>query len=449
MVDWDDEVYITENPGVLGGLSWGGLHWAWKNDEAPYWQPLTWLSFQFDAHCFSTRTPQRAVVLSPAAFHGQNLFWHCGSVLLLFGLLRRLTGASGRSFLVAALFAVHPMHVESVAWAIERKDVLSGFFGLLTLWAYVRSVERPGWKWSLATATAFLASLLSKPTLITLPFVLLLLDYWPLRRQQPFGRLVREKGPFFALAAWAAVATLTTRAQHGSVVSWDVLPLSARLANALTAYGWYVASTFCPSRLAILYPHAYRNWSVPGAVAGGTTLLVLTLLAVWQVRRRPWFLVGWLWFVGTLVPVIGLAQGGAQAWADRFSYWPHIGLFAAIVWGFGELADHCRIPALVCGTTGAVVLGSLAALTWIQVGYWKNSQTLWQHALAVTENNDHAHQHLAICYRRQGALREADAHSFEAFRIQSERRRALAPASAVPLLNAAGAPRPVEGAGGG
>ncbi len=431
-VDFDDEPYIVANPGVSAGLTWSGLSWAWTNDTVPYWMPLTWLSFQFDAHCFSTRDAQGQAVLSPAAFHGQNLAWHAASVLLLFGLWLRLTGARWRSFLIAALFAVHPMHVESVAWAIERKDVLSVFFGLLTLWAYVRYLEKPGWKRYLPLGTAFLLSLLSKPMLMTLPFVLLLLDYWPLRRTSlggpssaTFRRLLREKVPLFALAALFAIMTLASRFDHGALVSLDDVSLTARAANALTAYGWYLFRTFAPVRLAVLYPHPNGNWSPPAALAGAGALLSLTALSLWQARRRPWLIAGWLWFVATLVPVIGLAQGGKQAWADRFSYWPHIGLFVAVVWGLGELVERCRIPARLAGVVAALVLGCLGALTWFQVGYWRNTPALWQHALAVTEDNLMAQQNLADYYRNRGQLEEAEPHQEEVYRLEIEHMKAL------------------------
>ena len=437
-VDFDDEVYITCNPGVLGGLTGPGFCWAWTNDDAPYWQPLTWLSLQLDAHCFSKVTPQGEVILSPAAVHGQNLFWHAASVLLLFGLWDRFGGARWRSFLVAALFAVHPMHVESVAWATERKDVLSAFFGLLTLWAYVRYLEHPGPGRYLALAAAFLLSLLAKPMLITLPFVLLLLDYWPLGRfgdaalapsherrvgkRARLGRLILEKLPLFALAALIAVLTLESRERHGTLVSLHTLPLSDRLANALTAYGWYLFHSVWPAPLAALYPHPYANWSVPRALAGAAALLSVSALCLWQANRRPWLVTGWLWFVGTLLPVIGFAQGGAQAWADRFGYWPHIGLFVAAVWGLAEFVERLRIPALVGTSMGALVLGCFSVLTWAQVGHWRDSLALWQHTVAVTRDNDRAHERLAICYRRLGRYDEEQFHLIEAWRIQSERR---------------------------
>jgi protein O-mannosyl-transferase len=439
-VDFDDEIYITTNPPVAEGLTPTGSWWAWTNDDAPYWTPLTWLSLQLDASCSLAWSPPGEAILSPAIFHGQNLAWHSASVLLLFRLWRRLSGQRGRSFLVAALFAVHPMHVESVAWAIERKDVLSGFFGILTLSAYARWAANPGWKPYLTMTAAFLLSLLSKPTLITLPFVLLLLDYWPLRRwgfsqfapatatgsvyrRTPFGGLLREKTPMFALAAVIACITMAARDRHGSLVSLSDISLSDRLANALAAYGWYVFSTFWPTPLAALYPHPHNDWSPPRVVAGAACLLCVTAFSLRQARRQPWLVVGWLWFVGTLAPVIGLAQGGAQAWADRFSYWPHIGLFVAVVWEVESFVDRLAMPFRVPRAAWGLVLGGLTALTWLQVAYWHDSLALWEHVVAVTKDNDRAHQYLSRCYRAQGRRDEADWQLEEAARIQAKRRR--------------------------
>jgi hypothetical protein len=435
-VDFDDEGYLTKNPAIQQGLTWSGVTWAWTNDEAPYWFPITWLSFLFDTHFFSTRTSHGQVMLCPAAFHGQNLIWHMANVLLLFGLLHRFGGARWRGFLVAALFAVHPMHVESVAWATQRKDVLSAFFGLVTVWAYVCYLQHPGWRRYLAMAMAFLLSLLAKPMLITLPFVLLLLDYYPLCRfgpatpalatrgvlkRAPFGWLVLEKLPLIALAGVIAGLTLETRDRHSALVSLDLLPLSARLANALTAIGWYLSTTFCPCRLAVLYPHPYRNWSLFPVLAGAASFLFVTALSLWQARRRPWLITGWLWFLGTLSPVLGLAQGGTQAWADRFSYWPHIGLLVVIVWGLAELVERCRIPVVVSSAAWTLALASFVVLTAVQVSYWRDSVTLWEHALAVTVDNDQAHQHLARAYRQCGRLEEAEFHTFESYRLRHKR----------------------------
>jgi hypothetical protein len=318
------------------------------------------------------------------------------------------------------------MHVESVAWAIERKDVLSGFFGILTLWCYAYWVENPRRTRYLGMTVAFLLGLLAKPMLITLPFVLLLLDFWPLRRWGSApprvlpGRLVLEKAPLFALAAAIAVVTMLAREHHGAVVSLDTLPMSERLANALASYSSYLCATFWPTGLAVLYPHPHGNWALAPVLAGAAALLCLSALARRQASRRPWLVVGWLWFVGTLVPVIGLAQGGSQAWADRFSYWPHVGLFAAVAWGLGEIADRLRVPAAVGGAAGTLVLGGLAAVTWVQVGYWRDNTTLWERTVAVTRDNHWAHQHLSLSYRKRGRLEEADLQLEAAARIQRE-----------------------------
>jgi tetratricopeptide (TPR) repeat protein len=427
-IDFDDEQHITANPRVKEGLSGPNFVWAWTNYHGNYWMPLSWLSLQLDAHLFSTRAPGGTLVLSPAAFHGENLCWHLASVLLLFRLWLRLTGARWRSFLVAALFAVHPMHVESVAWAAERKDVLSVFFGILTLLAYVRYRERPGGMAYLALMLSFLLSLLAKPMLMTLPFVLLLLDWWPLGRlsvgtarpPDSVRRLVWEKVPLFVLAGLVAIVTVVFRQRAGTIVPLEELPLSARLANAGAAYGWYLSATFWPWPLAILYPHPMSNWSVSATLAGTLALLALTGLSCWQARRRPWLLVGWLWFAGSLVPVIGLAQGGQQAWADRFCYWPHIGLFVAVVWGVGELVDRLRLPAPVPGVVSAVALVVLAALTWAQVGFWRNTPTLWEHDLASTKDNHLAHITLGRYLFEKGRPGEAEPHLAEAVRLRPD-----------------------------
>jgi tetratricopeptide (TPR) repeat protein len=434
-IDWDDELYITANPHVRDGLTWPGFAWVWTSDTAAYWQPLSWLSLQLDAQLFSIPSKTGPPVPSAAASHGVSLFWHAASVLLLFGLWYRLTGACWRSFLVAALFAVHPMHVESVAWAAERKDVLSVFFGLVTLWAYVHYLDRPGWRRYLLMAVAYLLSLLSKPMLMTLPFVMLLLDYWPLRRiapepsraaggplpaPAPFGRLLLEKVPLLVLSAGIAVATVILQDRTGEPISYNLLPLSERLANAVSGYGWYLAHTFVPVRLAILYPHRGPNWSALSVFAGAAALLIITLVACWQARRRRWLIVGWLWFVGTVAPVCGIIQVGDQGWADRFTYWPHIGLFVCVAWGLGELVERFRISARVAATAGAAVLVALAALTWVQAGYWRDTPTVWQHALDVTENNHRAHFSLGKVALNRGRMGEAEAHFAEAARIHPE-----------------------------
>jgi tetratricopeptide (TPR) repeat protein len=421
-VDLDDEMYITANPQVLAGLSWSGSRWAFTTRHGAYWQPLSWLSLQADARFLCRHGPDGQALPFPAAFHGENLAWHAGAAALLFCGLQRLTGARWRSFLVATVFAVHPLRVESVAWAAERKDVLSTFFGAMTLWAWARYRERPGWGWYLGSAAAFALSLLAKPMLVTLPLVLLLLDYWPVRQgatgggRPSLGRLVGEKVPLLALAAAGAAAATVARAKSGTPLSLAVLPVTDRLANAAAAYGWYLTHTFCPTGLGPWYPHPFGEWRVGPVLAGAALLAGLTLLALWQARRRPWLLVGWLWFVGALLPVIGLAQGGEQAWADRFSYWPQIGLLVAAAWALGELADRLRLPAAARAAAGALALGALAAVTWVQVGYWRDTPTLWGRALAVWEGNHRAHVNLGTYCLARGQLAEAEAHFAEAAR---------------------------------
>jgi tetratricopeptide (TPR) repeat protein len=438
LVDFDDELYISDNPQVMHGLSRSGLGWAFTNYYGNYWQPLAWVSLQLDLQLFTGRTrdgqPNSATI---AAIHAHNLFWHCGSALLLFGLLHRMTGATFSSFFVAGLFALHPMHVESVAWAAERKDVLSVFFGIVTLWAYVWYAAKPNLIRYLATALAYALSLMCKPMLITLPFVLLLLDYWPLNRMfaakdlsqsagtlEPvalsFRHLLLEKVPFLLLAVASGIFTLLARRQAGAIVSLDVIPLSARLGTAATAYGWYFWHTLWPAQLAALYPHPGRNWAVVPAVAGLAVLTFISALAIWQVRQRRWLFVGWFWFVGTLFPVIGLAQGGEQAWADRFCYWPHIGFFMVIVWGISELVERWHIPAWLPGTIALGLLGCLVNLTRIQVGYWRDTPTLWKRALAVTTDNDVAHLHLGGYFNSILGFEKAEQHFAEAVRLQPE-----------------------------
>jgi hypothetical protein len=441
-IDYDDEVMIVQNPHVMEGLTPAGVAWAWTNCNPPYWMPLTWLSFQLDAQLVSEARSvvTNSATLSPTVFHAQNVFWHLVNVQLVYSLFTRLTANRVRSFLVAALFAVHPMHVESVAWAIERKDVLMCFFGLLSLGAYVRYVEKPNGLAYLGMLLAYQASLMCKPMLLTFPGVLLLLDYWPLGRRQfsgddrsrnaglekrPASRrsLLAEKVPVFLIALGMAIQTMSTRA----ILPMTDLTLIGRFMNALTGYECYLGKTFYPVGLAIFYPHAGNNWSLSHALAGASCLVSFTAIACWQAKRWPWLLVGWLWFAGTLVPVIGLAQGGLQAWADRFSYWPHIGLFVAIVWGIGTLAERGQMPGYVFVGSWALILTCLLVLTWVQVTYWRTSTSVWEHAVAVTTDNDFAHQHLAVCYRREGRQAEADFHLLEAARLQHDRRRRAAP----------------------
>jgi hypothetical protein len=429
-VDFDDEPFITHNDHVCAGLT--GWRWALFNTEPPYRMPLTWLSLQLDVELSGWVAPGSAGP-RPEIVHAHNLLWHCACVLLLFGLCLRLPGGTrGRAFLVAALFAVHPMHVESVAWGIERKDVLMCAFGLLCARAYLRFAETRRPVFFAGALAALALSLAAKPMLLTMPLVLLLLDHWPLGRTRlapgPAGgaslaRLVREKGPFFVLALAAAAATVQTRA--GTTLG--NITLGDRLMNALAGYGWYVTTTLWPAQLAAVYPHPRDNWSWGASLTGAAILVIVTLVAVRQARARPWLFVGWFWFVGTLFPVIGLAQGGPQAWADRFSYWPHIGLFVALVWGAADLGARLAVPAPVARVLWAGALGALLVLTSEQVRHWRDSVALWEHTVAVTRDNLYAHERLSLAYRRQGRTEEADVQARAAVRLVVARMRAARP----------------------
>jgi tetratricopeptide (TPR) repeat protein len=430
-IDVDDERYITHNPQVKQGLTKDGFLWAWTTGHGHYWQPLSWLSLQVDAELFSSRSPDGNIVLSPAAFHVHNVLCHATTTLLLFLVWQRLTGAYWCSFLVAALFALHPMRVESVAWAAERKDVLSTFFGVVTLGAYLRYARAPSWPRYLAVGAAMLLSLMCKPMLMTMPFVLLLLDYWPLRRVA-FGRaplapsaagrgwLILEKLPLLLVAVAIGVVTEILRDTTGNRVPLNELPLADRVGNALVAYASYVGRSLWPTHLAAYYLHPVHDWSVAWAIVGAAVLLTISALTLWQAGRRPWLIVGWLWFVGTLLPVSGLSQGGMQSWADRFTYWPHIGLAVALVWGLAELVAAARLPAWATSSAAVCVLGGLAAATWIQVAYWRDVPTLWERILAVTQDHHRAHANLGNYELLHGRPDLAVSHFAECVRIKPD-----------------------------
>jgi hypothetical protein len=384
-VNLDDGLYVTGNPHVRQGLTRASLAWALTANVANNWHPLTLLSHLLDVQLFG---------LDPAGHHATSLLLHLANVLLLFAVLTkmtaRMTGAPGRSAAVAALFAVHPAHVESVAWVAERKDVLSALCWLLAMAAYERYARRPSPGRYLLVALAMALGLAAKPMVVTLPFALLLLDVWPLERLQlGWKRLMVEKLPLFALSAASSLITL--HYQKTSLAPLDVLPWSFRLAGAAVSYVAYLRKLFLPRNLAVFYPVPLEipTWEILGAV---TLLAAITAFSLWKARRAPWLLVGWLWFLGTLVPVIGLVQVGRQAMADRYTYLPSIGLFLAVVWGIAELAGHRRA---VLATAAAVVIALLAVGTWRQAGSWKDSDALYRHALAVTHGNYLAHLGLA------------------------------------------------------
>jgi hypothetical protein len=423
-IDLDDEFYVTDNPHVKGGLTPVNLKWAWSTFDYGFYQPITWMSLQLDAWLCSRCRFGEKNQLNAAGFHFHNLFLHIATTLMLFCMLQILTGATGCSALIAALFALHPMHVESVAWATERKDVLSTFFWVVTIGAYCLWA-RTGARLLYAAALLSLAlGLLAKPMLVTLPCTLLLLDFWPLRRfrngnlaAQVFWLFV-EKLPFFALAAAATWLTLIANLSMTAIVPIQKLSLGDRIANAITAYGWYIEKTFWPVNLCVFYPHAFTDWTWPPLIAGAAALLAGTLVSLICCRRVPALAVGWFWFIGTLVPVLGLVQVGSQSWADRFVYVPHIGLFIGLVWAAAALLYRLRVPATVQLISAIGLLCLLAMATFFQVDHWRDTGTIWQHALESTVNNDRAHANIGRHFRMQGSYDQARRHYEAALRIR-------------------------------
>ncbi len=422
---YDDDDYVTGNQVVQNGLTWAGVEWAFTTAHASNWHPLTWLSHMLDCELFG---------LNPGAQHLVNVLFHAANVVLLFALLRRLTNTLWPGAFVAALFAWHPLHVESVAWISERKDVLSTFFGLLTLLAYVRYAQRvTGDKWQVTRtgeqdmsrvmchvspfywlALIFFAlGLMSKPMLVTLPFVMLLLDFWPLKRVtgdkwQVAGvlRLVLEKWPFFLLTLISCIVTFLAQRHGDAVVSLAKVSLRYRLENAPVAAVRYLLKMIWPADLVVIYPMPDK---IPVfAIAAAVAVLIFPSLAVWLARRRwPYLLVGWLWFLGTLVPVIGLVQVGGAALADRYTYLPSIGLFLAVAFGFRELAARFQFPPIAVVAAAVLILGGCLLATEHQLRFWRNSETLFRHALAVTRDNDIAHANLGVALEQEGKPDEA------------------------------------------
>jgi len=409
-VSYDDPVYVVDNPWVQRGLTWEGLRWAFTTFFFSNWFPLTWLSLMLDAEIAGA---------DPRMFHLTNVLLHTASTLLLFHLLDRATGARWKSAWVAALFAVHPLHVESVAWIAERKDVLCTLFWFLTMLAWLRWVERPGAVRYAAVIVSFALGLLCKPMLVTLPFVLLLFDFWPLGRHRQRGllALVREKLPLLALAAVASATTVIAQRAGGALGDLDAYPLAARLANAAVSYTTYLQQTLWPTGLAVFYPHPGRNLPLGSGLRATLVLTVFTGLVAMLRRSRPYLAVGWLWYLGTLLPVIGIIQVGFQARADRYTYLPLVGIFILLAWGVPDLLGR-RLRLL-----GAGAIASLAAAAWLallQCGYRRDSIRLFERAIQVTGENAVARNNLAADYHQRNApgdLERSLAHYAEAVRI--------------------------------
>jgi hypothetical protein len=423
-VNYDDNVYVTENVHVQSGLNWDTVSWALVTYDAGNWHPLTWLSHALDFELYD---------MDPAGHHQTSLLLHVVNALLLFWVLQRATGFAGRSFMVAALFAVHPINVESVVWISERKTLLSMLFFLLALGAYRWYASKPGIARYATVAVLFALGLMAKPQIITLPFVLLLWDYWPLQRMsfasdpvagqaaaafpaRSFRALVEEKLPLFAIAAASAAMTMKAQRAAGAVVPLGMYPLSVRLSNAVVSYVRYLAKTAWPAHLAPMYPHpggSLRAWQVYGA------LVVLLVVSMWVAERRPrrYLLVGWLWFVGTLIPMIGLVQVGRQAMADRYAYLPLLGVFIMVCWAVADWSAENHLPAAVLPAVSVAVLLALTITARRQIGYWADNVTLWTHTVQVTGPNYIAQDDLGGALLERKQLEEAIPHFREAAEI--------------------------------
>lgn len=396
-VNYDDNAYFTENPHVQAGLTADSIRWAFGIHGPSMWVPMTWLSHQSMVSLFGN---------GPAPHHALNLILHAANAVLLFIVLTRLTGARGRSFAVALLFAIHPLHVESVAWITERKDVLALFFCLLALLAYERHARAGGWRWFPWVVICHALAVMAKPLAVTLPCVMLLLDAWPLHRWKTWRRTLLEKVPLFLITALACWLTILCQQAAKALASSDQFPLPMRLANAVTSYGTYLRRLLWPDDLAVVYP--YPSEIPPGVLAASLVIFGLTLAAVLLRKKLPALAVGWLWFLGTLVPMIGIVQAGGSKMADRYAYFTFIGLYLAGVWMVVALVRKLpalRIPVTLTAAAWIILLLSLSIR---QIGFWKDSQHLFERAVAVTETPYLAYNNLGLALRDAGHTREAE-----------------------------------------
>ncbi len=396
-VNYDDPRYVYENTRITAGLSISGIAWAFTHIHSLNWHPLTTISHMLDCQLYG---------LKAGWHHFTNVLLHTLAAILLFLALQKMTGAVWQSAFVAAVFAIHPLRVESVAWIAERKDVLSGVFFMLTLLAYVYYVRLPRVARYLLVLFVFACGLMSKPMLVTLPFVLLLLDYWPLARiEGQFWKSVLEKIPLIALSAASSVTTFLV--QKGAVGHTEELPIFERINNAVVSYVLYIWQMLWPVDLAVFYPHPENrlpSWEIVSCLV---LLACATVVAIALRKRRPYLITGWLWYLGMLVPVIGLVQVGWQGRADRYTYLPQIGLYIAATWGGADLTAFYRYQRTILSTAAIVVFGALTWCAWVQTSYWRDSETLFRHTAAVTTNNDVAGNNLGIVFLGQGKLDEA------------------------------------------
>ncbi|MGA2323002.1 MAG: tetratricopeptide repeat protein [Sedimentisphaerales bacterium] len=415
-VDYDDPFYVPRNPQVLAGLTWDGVKWAFTTMHAGNWIPLVWLSLMLD----------RSVLgVGAGEFHLVNVALHIVNTVLLFWVLKRYSKSLWPSFFVAALFGLHPLHVESVAWVTERKDVLSTLFWMLTMLAYARYVERRTAGRYITVCVTFALGLMAKSMLVTLPLVLLLMDYWPLKRLWPeekkngftVGHLLFEKFPLVVMSVLVCVITIVAQKSGGSVAKISIVPLGQRIGNALISYCQYLIKMFWPVDLAVFYPHPANSlvgWKVVASLAA---LLAITI-AVILLRRHRYLLVGWFWYLGTLLPVIGIVQVGGQAMADRYTYVPLTGIFIILAWLAGDIVVQRRLRQVLAGVAGSVILGVLGVMTFVQVSYWRDTMSLFTHCAAVTPDNVIVREYLGIGFAREGDAEAALREFKEALRFE-------------------------------
>ena len=403
----DDAEYVVENANVLRGVTWDGIKWAFTTGAAGNWHPLTWISHMLDIELYGLRA---------GGHHVTSVILHIANSLLLFGAVYRMTSGLGKSAVVAALFAVHPLHVESVAWIAERKDVLSTLFWILTVHAYISYVGNPNRKRQLLVTCAFALGLMSKPMLVTLPFTLLLLDYWPLMRitrenlahLSSWIPLVREKIPLFILSAVSIAVTIRVQRSAGAVVAMGQLPFVTRFGNSIVSYAAYLRDLLWPANLAAFYP--FHEPALSSVAVAALVMVAITVFVMREGPRHPYLLVGWAWFVGTLIPTIGLVQVGDQARADRYTYVPAIGLFMIVVWGISELTSSWRFARATRAILATIVLTACAAVSLRQVGYWRDNISLFTRAIAVTSGNYRAEALLGVALSVKGRYEEAIRH---------------------------------------
>lgn len=405
----DDLDFIVQNPRVRAGLNFQSLAWAFTNFDAGLWQPLSWISWMTDCQLFG---------MQAGWHHLMNVFYHLLNVFLLFIWLRKATGSAGKAACAAFLFSIHPLRVESVAWVMERKDTLSGLFWILSLIAYTQYAKTGKQRCMAWTAFFFALGSMAKPMVISLPIALLLLDQWPLNRSRSFFQLCVEKIPLGLIAGANAVMTCVAAHAQGAIPGFQLFPLDIRIGNALVSYVRYLGKTFFPIHLAFFYPYPPKGHPAFAVISAALFLIGITVLVFRLRKKLPFLFTGWLWFLITLLPVIGIMQNGAQSMADRYTYIPHMGLCMALVWGASAGLETLPASLKNAGKIGtALILGLLALISWRQIGYWQSSLTLAEHALAVTHDNDFAHSNLGLYYERKGDFAEAAVHYAQSLKI--------------------------------